>query len=133
MIPVFVSFPEANTDLPSFAPSPSVIQDVLENMGWEAVGGITGLRWVGNKDTHFHKVNLKFGARDLWLATHWCPASKRSEKTAAEGNECPSRIVGRLPVTPAAFWPPSKILQVSLSIPFLVLVYFRKVLLKEKH
>lgn len=98
MIPVFVSFPEANTDLPSFAPSPSVIQDVLENMGWEAVGGITGLQWMGNRDTHFHKVNLKFGARDLWLATHWCPASKRSENTAAEGVSYPGS--GKTPCDP---------------------------------
>lgn len=68
MIPVFVSFPEANTDLPLPAPSPSVMQDVPENVGWEAVGGITGLQWVGNRATHFHKVTLKFGARDLGLS-----------------------------------------------------------------
>lgn len=59
MGPFAVSFLEANSSLTLPALDASVMGDILENVGWEVVGGITGLQWLGGRTTHFHKVTLK--------------------------------------------------------------------------
>lgn len=59
MGPLAVLFPEVKPGFSLPALDDSVMGDVLENVVWEAVDGITGLQWVDNRATHFHKVTLK--------------------------------------------------------------------------
>lgn len=77
-----VSFPEANSSLTLPALDASVMGDILENVGWEAVGGITGLQWVDSRATHFHKVTLKALCPQTW---GWLHAAVPLARAVGEG------------------------------------------------
>lgn len=88
MGPLAVSFPEVNSSITLLALDASVMGGFLENVGWAAVGGITGLWWVDSRATHFHKVTLKIlcqrrGAGCMLLC-RWQEEREKGEETEAE-------------------------------------------------
>lgn len=67
----------------------------------------------------------------MGLVVCCCPASERNGRKVKrlkqkKKSQHPSGVVGSLPLTPAAFHPPDKTLQETLSVPFVLLVYFSK-------
>lgn len=111
----------------------------MENIGWEAVDGITGPKWVDDMATHFHKMTSKILCQRHGVLV--C-CSQQQQEQREKGKETKEQgklihlswVLGSLPVTSAAFHPPSMILQETLSVSFVlsVCLFKRKSTSEEK-